>query len=140
MQPGLDEVVKACRNRNLFFSTNITQAIHDAQLIFICVNTPTKTYGLGKVSLVLVHVGLLCNSSNTSFIETMLIVFVFYCAVYLLLLSWSAAALSIFALLVLSYHHPRSHRRQHHSRLVQRQLETLSLDTLFLMLTFQNTV
>ena len=57
LQPGLDEVVKECRNRNLFFSTNITQAILDAQLIFICVNTPTKTYGLGKVSVLLLHIG-----------------------------------------------------------------------------------
>lgn len=47
-EPGLDEVVKSCRGRNLFFSTDIKQAILDAQLIFICVNTPTKTYGLGK--------------------------------------------------------------------------------------------
>jgi len=59
LQPGLDELVKACRDKNLFFSTNITQAIHDAQLIFICVNTPTKTYGLGKVSIVLMNVGVL---------------------------------------------------------------------------------
>lgn len=50
LQPGLDELVKKCRNKNLFFSTDIPQAIHDAQLIFICVNTPTKTYGLGKVN------------------------------------------------------------------------------------------
>jgi len=55
LQPGLDELVKACRDRNLFFSTNISQAILDAQLIFICVNTPTKTYGLGKVSSVLMY-------------------------------------------------------------------------------------
>ena len=48
--------MKACRDKNLFFSTNITQAILDAQLIFICVNTPTKTYGLGKVTLVSVNV------------------------------------------------------------------------------------
>ena len=56
LQPGLDELVKACRDRNLFFSTNISQAILDAQLIFICVNTPTKTYGLGKVSSVFIIV------------------------------------------------------------------------------------
>jgi len=54
LQPGLDELVKERRDKNLFFSTNITQAVLDAQLIFICVNTPTKTYGLGKVSVVLV--------------------------------------------------------------------------------------
>jgi len=51
LQPGLDELVKACRDKNLFFSTNVSQAILDAQLIFICVNTPTKMYGLGKVSV-----------------------------------------------------------------------------------------
>lgn len=47
-EPGLDELVKACRDKNLFFSTNVSQAILDAHLIFVCVNTPTKTYGLGK--------------------------------------------------------------------------------------------
>ncbi|XP_001627208.2 UDP-glucose 6-dehydrogenase [Nematostella vectensis] len=47
-EPGLSEVVRECRGRNLFFSTDIDTAIKDADLIFICVNTPTKTYGLGK--------------------------------------------------------------------------------------------
>lgn len=47
-QPGLDEVVKTCRNRNLFFSTDVEKAIREADLIFISVNTPTKTYGCGK--------------------------------------------------------------------------------------------
>lgn len=47
-EPGLDEVVKSVRNKNLFFSTDITTAIMEADLIFICVNTPTKSYGLGK--------------------------------------------------------------------------------------------
>lgn len=44
-EPKLDEVVSECRNRNLFFSTNIEEAVTNAQLIFICVNTPTKTSG-----------------------------------------------------------------------------------------------
>lgn len=47
-QPQLDDVVKECRNRNLFFSTNVDEAIKEADLIFISVNTPTKTYGNGK--------------------------------------------------------------------------------------------
>ncbi|ESN91097.1 hypothetical protein HELRODRAFT_90436 [Helobdella robusta] len=47
-EPGLDDIVKECRGRNLFFSTNIDAAIHEADLVFICVNTPTKSYGLGK--------------------------------------------------------------------------------------------
>ncbi|RDD42390.1 UDP-glucose 6-dehydrogenase [Trichoplax sp. H2] len=47
-EPGLDEIVKHCRGRNLFFSTDIDAGIRDAQLIFISVNTPTKTYGIGK--------------------------------------------------------------------------------------------
>lgn len=47
-EPGLDEVVKACRGRNLFFSTDYTKAILEADLIFISVNTPTKTFGNGK--------------------------------------------------------------------------------------------
>ncbi|RED48931.1 UDP-glucose 6-dehydrogenase [Seonamhaeicola aphaedonensis] len=47
-EPGLDEVVKEARGRNLFFSTAIEQAIDQADMIFISVNTPTKTYGKGK--------------------------------------------------------------------------------------------
>jgi UDPglucose 6-dehydrogenase len=47
-EPGLLEVVKEARGRNLFFSTDIDQAIRESEMIFISVNTPTKTYGLGK--------------------------------------------------------------------------------------------
>lgn len=47
-EPGLSDVVAAARGRNLFFSTKVDQAIHEADMIFISVNTPTKTYGLGK--------------------------------------------------------------------------------------------
>ena len=45
---GLAEVVQEARGRNLFFSTDVEKAIDEAQLIFISVNTPTKTYGKGK--------------------------------------------------------------------------------------------
>ena len=47
-EPGLKEIVLECRDKNLFFHTNVAQAIKDAQMIFISVNTPTKTYGVGK--------------------------------------------------------------------------------------------
>jgi UDPglucose 6-dehydrogenase len=47
-EPGLDEVVEEARGRNLFFSTDVDKAIDEAQMIFISVNTPTKTYGAGK--------------------------------------------------------------------------------------------
>ncbi len=47
-EPGLAEVVAEARGRNLFFSTNVDKAIVDAEMIFISVNTPTKTYGVGK--------------------------------------------------------------------------------------------
>ncbi|CAK5085181.1 unnamed protein product [Meloidogyne enterolobii] len=47
-EPGLDELINTCRGRNLFFSNDIPAAIQSAQLIFISVNTPTKTYGRGK--------------------------------------------------------------------------------------------
>jgi UDPglucose 6-dehydrogenase len=50
-QPGLDEVVRECRGRNLIFSTDIETAIKEADLIFISVNTPTKIFGNGKVRL-----------------------------------------------------------------------------------------
>lgn len=47
-EPGLDEVVAEARGRNLFFSTEVDLAIDEAEVIFISVNTPTKTYGSGK--------------------------------------------------------------------------------------------
>jgi UDPglucose 6-dehydrogenase len=47
-EPGLSEVVAEARGRNLFFSTKVDEAIAAADMIFISVNTPTKTYGIGK--------------------------------------------------------------------------------------------
>jgi len=46
-EPGLDPLVKEARNRNLFFSTNIEEGIREADIIFVSVNTPTKTFGQG---------------------------------------------------------------------------------------------
>jgi UDPglucose 6-dehydrogenase len=46
-EPGLLEVVKQVRGKNLFFSTEIDENIKKADIIFVCVNTPTKTYGEG---------------------------------------------------------------------------------------------
>jgi UDPglucose 6-dehydrogenase len=46
-EPGLDEVVREARGRNLFFSTEVAAGIKQADIIFVSVNTPTKTYGVG---------------------------------------------------------------------------------------------
>jgi len=46
-EPGLDEIVKKIRGRNLFFSTQIEQGIKEASIIFVSVNTPIKTFGTG---------------------------------------------------------------------------------------------
>jgi len=46
-EPGLDEVVRQARGRNLFFSTQVEQGIRDADIIFVSVNTPTKSFGQG---------------------------------------------------------------------------------------------
>lgn len=46
-EPGLAEVVKQCRGRNLFFSTDIQKGIEENDIIFVAVNTPTKTFGHG---------------------------------------------------------------------------------------------
>lgn len=47
-EPGLDAVVREARGRNLFFTSGVDQAIDESDMIFISVNTPTKTYGAGK--------------------------------------------------------------------------------------------
>src|SRR3954468_20148411 len=49
-EPGLDEVVSGARGRNLFFSTDIDRGIRESSIIFVSVNTPTKTYGIGAGS------------------------------------------------------------------------------------------
>lgn len=46
-EPGLREVVLCARGRNLFFSTEIDCHIAEADIIFVSVNTPTKTFGRG---------------------------------------------------------------------------------------------
>eukprot|EP00980_Cylindrotheca_fusiformis_P014794 scaffold4026_cov117-Cylindrotheca_fusiformis.AAC.29 len=46
-EPGLLEIVKEARGRNLFFSTDLDKEIEEADIIFISVNTPTKTSGIG---------------------------------------------------------------------------------------------
>jgi len=49
-EPGLHEIVIAARGRNLFFSNDIDSGIRDASIIFVSVNTPTKSYGIGAGS------------------------------------------------------------------------------------------
>lgn len=46
-EPGLEEIVRSVRNRNLFFSTEVNRHIAEADIIFVSVNTPTKSFGQG---------------------------------------------------------------------------------------------
>ena len=46
-EPGLYEIVEQARGKNLFFSTDVEEQIADADIIFVSVGTPTKTYGKG---------------------------------------------------------------------------------------------
>ncbi len=46
-EPGLLELVNDCRDRNLFFRTEVRAAIREADMVFVAVGTPTKTYGAG---------------------------------------------------------------------------------------------
>lgn len=46
-EPGLDEIVKRNRDKNLFFTTEVDKGIQEADIIFVSVNTPTKTFGQG---------------------------------------------------------------------------------------------
>jgi len=46
-EPGLDAVLGRCRGRNLHFSTDVDGAIAAADMVFLSVNTPTKTKGVG---------------------------------------------------------------------------------------------
>ena len=46
-EAGLQEVVEKCRGKNLFFSTDVKKHVAEADIIFVSVNTPTKTSGIG---------------------------------------------------------------------------------------------
>lgn len=46
-EPGLDEIVKSVRGKNLFFKTDIEQSMKESDVIFVSVNTPTKSFGVG---------------------------------------------------------------------------------------------
>ena len=46
-EPGLDEIVSECRDKNLFFLTDVNNSIKEADMIFLSVNTPTKVKGIG---------------------------------------------------------------------------------------------
>jgi len=46
-EPGLTDVVMKSRGKNLFFSTEVDKNIAEADIIFVSVNTPTKTFGRG---------------------------------------------------------------------------------------------
>ncbi len=47
-EPGLTGIVKKVRGKNLFFSTDVDSGIENAEIIFVSVPTPTKTYGVGS--------------------------------------------------------------------------------------------
>ena len=46
-EPGLAEIIKKCRYKNLWFSNKLKESIEIADMVFICVNTPTKVTGIG---------------------------------------------------------------------------------------------
>ena len=46
-EPGLEKIIDRCRGRNLHFSINVEESIAIADMIFLSVNTPTKTKGIG---------------------------------------------------------------------------------------------
>jgi len=46
-EPGLAELTRHSLGRNLFFTTDIARGIREADIIFVCINTPTKSFGLG---------------------------------------------------------------------------------------------
>ena len=47
-EPGLDDIIKEVRNKNLFFSSDVEKHIDESEMIFLAVNTPTKKEGEGK--------------------------------------------------------------------------------------------
>lgn len=56
-EPGLDEIIRATRGKNLFFETDIDKGIKESWIIFVGVNTPTKTFGAGAGKLPICSTG-----------------------------------------------------------------------------------
>ena len=54
-EPGLQDIVEQVRGKNLFFSTAVGETIKEADVIFVSVNTPTKTSGIGKAHRTCTH-------------------------------------------------------------------------------------
>ncbi|CAI8610107.1 unnamed protein product [Vicia faba] len=46
-EPGLEQIIQQCRGKNLLFSTDVEKHVFEADIIFVNVNTPTKTGGRG---------------------------------------------------------------------------------------------
>ena len=46
-EPGLSQIISKNRDKNLFFSSNVSESIASADMVFISVNTPTKKKGFG---------------------------------------------------------------------------------------------
>jgi UDPglucose 6-dehydrogenase len=65
-EPGLLDLVKQTRGKNLFYSTDIDKAIQEAEVIFVSVNTPTKTQGVGAGRAADVGYWEVCNSLYSS--------------------------------------------------------------------------
>ena len=76
-EPGLGEVVSEVRGRNLFFSTDVDKGIKEADMIFMCVSTPTKSYGVGKgraadltfIEICARRIGEVCKSGKKIIVE-----------------------------------------------------------------------
>ena len=76
-EPGLDELVKSCRGKNLFFSADVEKHVADADIIFVSVNTPTKAYGMGagyasdvkNIELAARMIGRVCTSGSKIIVE-----------------------------------------------------------------------
>jgi len=64
-EPGLDEIVKETRGRNLFFSNDIDKAISESEMIFISVNTPTRQRKRDGIRFKVYRI--MCSSNRRSF-------------------------------------------------------------------------
>ena len=71
-EPGLEDVVRQARGRNLFFSTDVDKGIREADLIFVSVNTPTKKSGVGA--------GFAADLKYVCLSRSIPVVYTFFCA------------------------------------------------------------
>ena len=82
-EPGLQNVIKQTRQKNLFFTTDLVSAVQEASMIFVSVNTPTKTHGIGAGKAADLRYWEAAGMSNSLSLSLSLCFLLYFCLIYI---------------------------------------------------------